>query len=161
MEHDSVSVERGGEDVVGFYLTVPFACMYHPNHSENGCTLSVYIMDTSTDNRCSRNTIKHHNKCARTIQGITKRAYGDNSWTAVRHEFDVVTSDSDLGSYSLANSQFTFGLRTLQPHHQFWNDSLSDTVKVSKFPICVKELATCHVSLLSLLNVHEVLFYVL
>ncbi|XP_021376768.1 uncharacterized protein LOC110465342 [Mizuhopecten yessoensis] len=134
MMNHSVSVERGKGGSVYFQQTVPFGCMYHPSNGERGCTLTVYILKTSSENMCTSNTIRHHNKCAKELTGVTKTAnVGSDTWIPTLYEFDIVPVDSKLGTYSLLNNQFVFKLQTQRPRHQFWRNAISDQVNVNVF----------------------------
>ncbi|OWF39228.1 von Willebrand factor D and EGF domain-containing protein [Mizuhopecten yessoensis] len=116
------------------YCFVPFGCMYHPSNGERGCTLTVYILKTSSENMCTSNTIRHHNKCAKVLTGVTKSTnVGSDTWIPTLYEFDIVPIDSKLGTYNLLNNQFVFKLQTQRPHHQFWRNAISDQVNVNVF----------------------------
>ncbi|OWF55174.1 von Willebrand factor D and EGF domain-containing protein-like [Mizuhopecten yessoensis] len=131
MVYDSIDVQRGERDVVRFFPTVPFGCEYSQTSPGTDCYLTLFISDNTTHDTCESNTIQH--QCTVQLKGLTKE---DNnaamSW-AINSTFEVITAESKLGSYNLANRHFTLRLSTGITYHTFWQDYESETVTVNVY----------------------------
>ncbi|XP_069136005.1 uncharacterized protein [Argopecten irradians] len=132
MLNESVPIERGRSATVYFQQTVPFGCMRTSSWFQNSgdCKLNLHIRKTSTENTCYSNTIQHRGQCDIEVRGETTSLNSD-TWEPQIYSFELASVESMRGYFWLITRQFSFQLETSSSHHQFWENSKSDSVQVT------------------------------